>query len=68
MSISYILKTHEKILLSNKGMFFAQSCLIILEIMEDFALQNNFEMAYYSTKASQIQFSFQVSRKHENRK
>ena len=54
--------------LTIRELFFAQSCLIILEIMEDFALQNNFEMAYYSTKASQIQFSFQVSRKHENRK
>lgn len=54
--------------LTIRKLFFAQSGLVILEIMEDFALQNNFEMAYYSTKASQIQFSFQVSRKHENRK
>ena len=54
--------------LTIRKLFFAQSGLVILEIMEDFALQNNFEMAYYSTKASQIQFSFQVSSKHENRK
>ena len=36
--------------------------------MEDFALQNNFETIYHIAKANEIQFSYQVSKRHGNRK
>ena len=56
---------------SNSEIAFAYSGLFVLEIMEDFAsraLWDNFKMAYHITKSNQSQFSFQVSKKHDNRK
>ena len=49
---------------NNTGTIFAHSGLIVLEIMENFALRNNLRTTHHIGKANQTQFSLQISKKH----